>query len=60
MSQDELSKAADVSVTAIHRLETGETKPRPSTTRKLANELGVRVQWLTVGEQPVSEKGQDS
>lgn len=55
LTQNDLFKSSGVSVTAIHRIEQDESKPRPTTARKLAKELGVRVQWLTVGEEPVSE-----
>jgi len=57
LTLDGLSKASGLSIAALHRIETGAAKPRPTTTRKLATALGVRLEWLTVGEMPPVEKG---
>ncbi len=60
MTQAELWRTAGVSVPALSRLEQGHTTPKLSTVRKLARALGVRVEWLTVGEAPmVAKQGDD-
>lgn len=60
MTQAELWRRAGVSVPALSRLEQGHTAPKPSTVRKLARALGVRVEWLTIGEAPmIEERGDD-
>ena len=57
-SQAELAAAAGVGSATVKRVERGEVEPHPGTTRKLAAALGVRVAWLTVGEEPmVAEEG---
>jgi transcriptional regulator with XRE-family HTH domain len=51
LTQRELAKLADITERTIRRLETGETDSRPSTTRKLARALHVRVDDLMGPEQ---------
>jgi transcriptional regulator with XRE-family HTH domain len=41
LTQEELARASGVSRPTIARIETGDTEPYPSTTRKLAQALGV-------------------
>lgn len=53
----ELALKTGMTAAAISRIETGATKPRPTTIRRLADELGVRIAWVTVGEMPPVEKG---
>ena len=57
MTQDELAKASGVSVPALNRIENTKGQPRATTIRKLAGALRVRVEWLTVGEEPVEPVG---
>ncbi len=47
ISQDKLSKMADVTLHTIAKIETGSTPdPRIETLRKIANALGVKVDDL--------------
>lgn len=39
---------------ALSRWETGARRPRGETVRRLANVLGVRMEWLLTGEEPRS------
>ena len=55
-SQADLAAASGVGVATIRRVELGQVEPRPSTVRKLAAALGVRVEWLSVGDGPVTEE----
>ena len=50
LTQVELAEAAGMTQTAIWRIESGTTKPRPTTIRKLAEALGVTTMDL-VGDQ---------
>lgn len=52
-TQERLAREAGLVVRTLHRVETGAVEPRPSTVHKLAAALGVRVEWLTVGEEPM-------
>lgn len=53
LTQADIGRMAGLSLSALHRLEHDETKPRPTTATKLAKALRVRVEWLTIGEQPM-------
>lgn len=53
-TQERLAREADLTVRTLHRVETGAVEPRPSTLNKLAGALGVRVEWLTEGEEPMA------
>ena len=55
-SQADLAAESGVGVATIRRAELGQVAPRPSTVRKLATALGVRVEWLSVGDGPVAEE----
>jgi transcriptional regulator with XRE-family HTH domain len=46
MTQEDLADASGVSRSTISRLESGTQEPRPSTTSKLADVLGVEPQDL--------------
>jgi transcriptional regulator with XRE-family HTH domain len=46
LTQEELAKESGVARTTILRLENGADAPYPSTTRKLAKALGVKVTAL--------------
>ena len=52
-TQVRLAHEAGVTVRTLHRIEGGIVEPRPSTLHKLADALGVRVEWLTEGEKPM-------
>jgi transcriptional regulator with XRE-family HTH domain len=43
MTQEDLARAAGVSVGTISRLEQGQRPPRPHTMREIARVLGVRI-----------------
>lgn len=53
MTQRELAEAANVPVRTLRRVETEGTMPRSGALRKLAEALAVRVEWLTIGEEPM-------
>lgn len=53
LTQADIGQMTGLSLTALHRIEHDESKPRPTTATKLAKALHVRVEWLTVGEQPM-------
>ena len=55
-SQADLAAESGVGVATIRRAELGQVAPRPSTVRRLAAALGVRVAWLSVGEGSVTEE----
>jgi transcriptional regulator with XRE-family HTH domain len=46
LTQEELAAQAGISRTALSRIESGVTEPRPSTLRKLADALGVEPEAL--------------
>ncbi len=51
LSQRELAARANLSVTTVNRIETGQRKAMPRTIRKLAEALGVTPEELLT-EQP--------
>ena len=53
-TQGRLAREAGVTVRTLHRVEGGIVEARPSTLHKLAGALGVRVEWLTEGEDPMA------
>lgn len=53
MSQRDLSRAMLTGQSCVWLWESGAVSPRPSTTLKLANALGVNMLWLTYGEGPM-------
>ena len=55
LSQEALAQASGVGVATVRRAELGAVAPRPSTLLRLAAALGVRVPWLSVGEEPMTE-----
>jgi transcriptional regulator with XRE-family HTH domain len=46
LTQEELADRADITATALSRIERNEAEPRPSTLRKLAAALGVEPREL--------------
>lgn len=48
-SQRDLQRASGVSGDVIVKLEHDARRPRPSTIRRIAQALGVSVEWLTTG-----------
>jgi transcriptional regulator with XRE-family HTH domain len=46
LTQDQLARLAGVSRITVARLEAGVDEPRPTTTRKLADALGVQPEAL--------------
>lgn len=54
MSQEELGKRLGVSQQAIHKLEAGITQ-KMRDMAKMAEILGVRVEWLLYGEEPMCD-----
>lgn len=56
ITQADLSVASGVTEATISRIENGQSGPtRPSTTRKLAQALGVDPVWLMFGEEDEAE-----
>jgi transcriptional regulator with XRE-family HTH domain len=53
-TQEHLAREAGLTVRTLHRVEGEAVEPRPSTLHKLAGALGVRVEWLTEGEEPMA------
>ncbi|MEE8414127.1 MAG: helix-turn-helix transcriptional regulator [Dehalococcoidales bacterium] len=51
LSQRELAALANLSVTTVNRIETGQRKAMPRTVRKLAKALGITPEELLT-EQP--------
>lgn len=54
-TQDDMAERLNTSRTLISTWEQGHRKPRISRTAKLAEVLGVRLEWLLCGEDPVVE-----
>lgn len=44
MTQIDLAKATNISVGAVHYLETGKTTPSPKTLKRICDELGLMVE----------------
>ena len=55
LTQEALARASGVGVATVRRAELGAVVPRPSTLLKLADALGLRVPWLSIGEEPMTE-----
>ena len=55
LRQADLARAAEVGIATIRRIEQGEVEPRLATARRLADALGIRVEWLVFGDGPVVE-----
>ncbi len=52
LSQTALANAADLSQTAVSKIERGKIAPEPATLARLADALTVSVRWLRDGEGP--------
>lgn len=52
LTQKDVGERAGVTARTLHRIETGRVQPQADTLRKLADALSVRVEWLSVGEEP--------
>ncbi len=52
-TQEELSKASEVPVVTISRIENDRYRKRPyvATLRKLSDALGVQIEWLVFGDE---------
>lgn len=57
LSQGALAESLGVASAQLYRYESGRTKPRPQMIGKIAALLGVRPEWLSNGELPMSEDG---
>jgi transcriptional regulator with XRE-family HTH domain len=55
ITQIELARQTGVGLRTIRQLEQTDFEPRLATARKLANALGVRVEWLVFGIQPITD-----
>ena len=55
MRQVDLARQTGVSLRTIRQIEQTDFEPRLATARKLAAALGVRVEWLVFGIEPVPE-----
>ena len=54
--QSDLARASGIGSATIQRAESGQREPRIETLRKLADALGVRVEWLLTGEGPMQDE----
>jgi DNA-binding XRE family transcriptional regulator len=57
MRQADLAREIGVGLATIRRIEQTDFEPRLATARKLATALGVRVEWLVFGIEPMTETG---
>jgi len=57
-TQADLAAAAGVGIATVKRAELGAVSS-PRTVRALAAALRVRVEWLTLGEEPMTPDGQE-
>ena len=55
-TQVELAAATGVGLATIRRIEQADFEPRLATARRLAAALGVRVEWLVFGIEPMTER----
>ena len=55
-TQVELAEATGVGLATIRRIEQADFEPRLATARRLATSLGVRVEWLVFGIEPMTER----
>lgn len=55
LTQAQLAEAAGIATGSLVYIERGHREPRPSTLQGLARALGVSVEYLTTGENPVDE-----
>ncbi len=59
-TQIDLARQSGVGVATIRRIELSTVAPHPTTVRKLAEAVGVRVPWLSIGEVPMLEESNDA
>jgi transcriptional regulator with XRE-family HTH domain len=52
MSQDEMARMLKVSKGAVGQWEIAYTLPRPARMKRLADVLGVSMEWLLTGDEP--------
>jgi DNA-binding XRE family transcriptional regulator len=55
MRQEDLWRQTGVGLRTIRQIEQTDFEPRLATARKLATALGVRVEWLVFGIEPMAE-----
>ena len=55
-TQVDLAHRSGIGVATVRRIELGTVTPHPTSVRKLAEALEVRVPWLAIGEEPMQEK----
>jgi transcriptional regulator with XRE-family HTH domain len=55
LGQADLATAAGVGIATIRRIEQGHVEPRMATTRRIAEVLSVRAEWLVFGTDPMAE-----
>ena len=55
MRQVDLARQTGVGLRTIRQIEQTDFEPRLATARKLAKALGVRVEWLVFGIEPMTE-----
>jgi DNA-binding XRE family transcriptional regulator len=58
MRQVDLARETGVGLRTIRQVEQTDFEPRLTTARKLATALGVRVEWLVFGMEPVTEEAE--
>ena len=55
ITQIDLARQTGVGLRTIRQIEQTDFEPRLATARKLAAALGIRVEWLVFGIEPVPE-----
>jgi transcriptional regulator with XRE-family HTH domain len=57
--QTDLAQAANVGIATVRRIEQETMDPRLSTARRIADALGIRVEWLLFGVGVMTDKHND-
>jgi transcriptional regulator with XRE-family HTH domain len=58
ITQIDLARQTGVGLRTIRQIEQTDFEPRLATARKLATALGVRVEWLVFGIEPMTEEAE--
>jgi transcriptional regulator with XRE-family HTH domain len=54
--QTDLAQAAKVGIATIRRIEQEAMEPRLATARRIADALGIRVEWLVFGSGAITDE----
>jgi transcriptional regulator with XRE-family HTH domain len=58
ITQIDLARQTGVGLRTIRQIEQTDFEPRLATARKLASALGVRVEWLVFGIEPMTDEAE--